>query len=185
MKTISYSQPEFYHFSEDSIELAKFASQFWAKEKKLHLVDMFAGCGVVGIEFFFRHQDTVQLTFIEAEEQYLSHLEENTQSARINMISHFSIEDISTIETVPEDAYIIANPPYFSINTGREPSDIKRRRANFIRIENWRRWLDLVANHQVLFLGREDSNLISCDCRIKKLKSLNNKTGIFTLDRNS
>ena len=146
---------------------------------------MFAGGGVVGIEFYFRHQNTARLTFVEAEEQYLPYLEENIQSAELKSISHLLIEDISTLEIIPKEAYIIANPPYFLASTGRESSDLRRRQANFIKIESWNRWLELVSCHQVLFLGREDSKLISSEQRIKKLKSLKNNTGIFTLDRNS
>ena len=52
-----YSQPKFYHFSEDSIVLAKKGYEVFKKKirggrKDLVLVDAFSGCGVVGLEVF-------------------------------------------------------------------------------------------------------------------------------------
>ncbi|HAU1291084.1 TPA: SAM-dependent methyltransferase, partial [Legionella pneumophila] len=71
--TYNYKQPDEYHFSLDSIHLAKFV----AKQLKpyrdlgsLRVLDLCAGCGIIGIELSWHLQAIRQIDFIEIQDIY-------------------------------------------------------------------------------------------------------------------
>lgn len=184
MKTIDYKQPDFYHFSRDSIDLAEFASIYWVKVEEQHFFDYFSGCGVVGIEFALRLQKPVRLTFIEREKSFESYLIKNIKAAGLKNSCEIIVEDVSRVGQLPKNSFVLANPPYFQEGHGRSSPVKEKNSANFMSMQNWEFWIDSMKNNNVLFLGREDSELIRKFSQIKKLKLLGNQTAIFTLNRN-
>lgn len=116
-----YQQPDFYSFSEDSVFLAKFAADF-CLQNNLNIknaIDLGAGCGVVGIEFFLSYPFLKSIQFVEKQEKFSSFLHENCSSFLkdkadykiiIDEIENFSIQDIDLI---------LMNPPYFLEGTHR------------------------------------------------------------------
>ena len=185
MKTINYSQPEFYHFSQDSIELAKFAAKYWADEEIDHLIDMFCGCGVVGIEFFFRHSKIQKLEFIEREKEFYESIESNLKKSKRKMDYEIKIIDIAELDQLPSESYILANPPYFLEGSGRPAGNEKKHHANFTSAECWNKWMEQVRGHEVLFLGRVKAEHIKKDTKIKLVHQIDDETAIFTLSKNS
>lgn len=78
--TYNYKQPDEYHFSLDSIHLAKFV----AKQLKpyrdlgsLRVLDLCAGCGVIGIELSWHLQAIRQIDFIEIQDIYTEYFYQN------------------------------------------------------------------------------------------------------------
>lgn len=90
--TYEYSQPEEYHFSIDSIEMpwevalalkARIAEGELTAEqlKTWRVLDLCAGCGVLGFELNFHLPEVRHIDFVEVQEVYQSHFEHNKKLA--------------------------------------------------------------------------------------------------------
>jgi tRNA1(Val) A37 N6-methylase TrmN6 len=90
--TYEYSQPEEYHFSIDSIEMpwevvtslkARLAEGELAAAdlKEWKVLDLCAGCGVLGFELNFHLPDLCHIDFVEVQEIYQNHFEHNKNLA--------------------------------------------------------------------------------------------------------
>ncbi len=120
-----YSQPDFYHFSEDSLWLANFVIS-----KKLEInsiLDICAGSGVVGIEVLRKKNlsSLDQATFVEMQKEFSSHIETNLKTFVPNFKSQIFIGPFSTFNSQTLYDCIVCNPPYFLKNQGREKRDIR------------------------------------------------------------
>ncbi len=155
--TYNYSQPEEYHFSLDSIEmpwevaqhlkeriaednLSKKSSpseylrnrmRFWK------VLDLCAGCGVIGFELNFHLPALRQIDFVEVQDIYSSHFEANREKVQNEGEFRFlnmNYEDILKTEQMKETFdLILCNPPYFKIEQGKlSPSEFKNRCRFFI-----------------------------------------------------
>jgi len=134
MNIESYSQPDFYHFSEDSILLSH-----WAKEiinnqyhKGDHFLDLCCGCGVVGIEIIREIKDANHLISVDVENDYRHHFELN----QIKFIPFakevkFICDDILTFskKTSEKFKWIVSNPPYFDQQSSRPSKNEKKNKA--------------------------------------------------------
>src|SRR4051812_43029170 len=116
-----YSQPDFYRFNEDSLKLVN-----WILEKKLNakaILDLGAGCGIIGIELANRmHADS--LTMVELQADYKAHLEKNIDLILDKkIIPHISIQSFK--KWTPNQLYdlIVCNPPYFLPGHGEVSKD--------------------------------------------------------------
>jgi len=82
--TLNYSQPEEYHFSHDSIFLSRHVFEI-IKSQGLHynrILDLCAGCGVIGIDLLFHINKEklklpLELDFIEIQNIYFPHFQKN------------------------------------------------------------------------------------------------------------
>ena len=129
-----YKQPSFYRFSEDSIILAKHAIESLSKESKV--LDVFAGCGVVGLEIFHRAADKIQsLTSVELQVSFRESLLQNIARAKSkNRKTEITVlfKDFQQLHFDKEYFdLIVANPPYFTAGSGRSSSDEKRQLCRF------------------------------------------------------
>ncbi|MBF0297184.1 MAG: hypothetical protein HQK51_00570 [Oligoflexia bacterium] len=148
---MNYHQPDFYHFTEDSIILAAHVSDILTKiiTKKnnppysssyiFSILDVCAGCGIVGIETLikfhssqaqtttqFSQVPTFKLDFIELLFDFHPFIEKNVQQLpnyNINLQSTVCIlglfqEVMIANKKTPYDC-IVANPPYFIANKNR------------------------------------------------------------------
>ncbi len=135
--TFQYSQPSEYRFSHDSVFLAR---HVFERLKNLSLesyriLDLCAGCGVVGLDFLFHCENELGLLptrcdFIEIQSEYLAHFSVNAQRFSRDHI-HFinsNYECLLSAEFFRLYDLIICNPPYFQVTQGKlSPSEFKNR----------------------------------------------------------
>lgn len=119
---MDYNQPEFYHFSEESIRLAKLVKM--PAQNEIKILDMCAGCGVIGIETAKRVQNespnsAIELTFCDVQKEFRESLTIN--SAGIN--SRIFIDDLFNLKHQNYYDIIVCNPPYFDKASFRSSVD--------------------------------------------------------------
>lgn len=146
-----YSQPKFYHFSEDSIHLVKLIKL--DQREQVHVLDVGAGCGVVGIELALRNS-LASITFLEKEESFKPYLKENIEKFIPLIETDIVIKDIMQYKFERKFDLIISNPPYFDFGKGRiSPENEKQNCRTFSSEMNLSRWIDLCMS----FLNPEGS----------------------------
>lgn len=140
--TFQYSQPEEYHFSHDSVFLAR---RVFEMIRELHwqpqsALDLCAGCGIVGLDLLFhltqaQMNSILEFDFLEIQKQYADHFAINL--ARLGPVSTTckfvfgNYADSILSELRPSYDLIVCNPPYFSIENGRVPPNELKRRSRF------------------------------------------------------
>lgn len=149
MFTYSYKQPDAYHFSLDSIHLAEWVAQHLQSRSDLRTVrvlDLCAGCGVIGLELSWYLRELRQFDFVEVQEIYTSYFQENVaivNRPELQLRWHLlNYELLLENEWKEKFDLIVSNPPYFQPTQGMlSPSEFKNRcrffldssMANFIR----------------------------------------------------
>ena len=127
---MDYHQPSFYHFSEDSIELAKLAfkqAQFFEC-----VLDLGCGCGVIGMEFAaLKGESSFQLDGVDIESSYEDFFKTNARSLDLMQTcftqgNFFKLSELGLKSTYD---VIFLNPPYYDIFSSRRSLDLKTDRA--------------------------------------------------------
>lgn len=151
--TFNYVQPEEYRFSHDSVFLARrvFEDLALRGENPRRVLDLCAGCGIVGLDLLFHlHSDPgdagqtlPEITdFLEVQGLYLPFWEQNAKTLRA-LAPELSAENFKQLNFLhvnydtfhPAEGYdlILCNPPYFRPGQGRlSPSDFKNRCRFFL-----------------------------------------------------
>ncbi|MEN0059990.1 MAG: methyltransferase [Bdellovibrio sp.] len=141
--TFHYSQPEEYHFSHDSVFLAREAfAQMPPGLQGLRGLDLCAGCGIVGLDFLYhlrQNQRTpfTDFDFLEVQALYQPHFVENCRRFGEGLpSSSFLLQNYDILQT-PEFRgrydVILSNPPYFRPGQGKmSPSEFKNRCRFFL-----------------------------------------------------
>ncbi len=139
--TYKYSQPFEYRFSLDSIEMAWVVSQEFAKLPseqlaEMKVLDLCAGCGVIGFELNFHIPSLKKIDFVEVQKNYAEHFEANRDLVKNEGQFEFRSMNYDQL-LVPtfQNRYdlILSNPPYFRREQGKlSPSDFKNRCRFFI-----------------------------------------------------
>lgn len=127
-----YCSPSFYAFSEDSITLSKVAIADCEKNQKHGLVlDLGAGCGVVGIEFVKGAKDSSlwRLTCCEKQNEFAPYLKKNLSSHKI--IAEYQFTSFQNFSSKVLYDVILFNPPYFDEKKGRSVKDLNRHSCRF------------------------------------------------------
>jgi len=153
MFTYQYAQPDGYHFSLDSIGLAEFV----AEELKLipdlnqwRVLDLCAGCGVIGIELSWYLPELRHIDFIEVQDIYLTYFQQNVATvnrAELNLQWHTLNYDV-LLEKNWQNQFnlIISNPPYFQPQHGMlSPSEFKNR-CRFYLDSTFERFIGAMVN---------------------------------------
>ncbi len=161
---MNYSQPDFYHFSEDSTKLADYVFQYVIKKEitNLRCADVCAGCGVVGLEFALRinesRQDIKQIDFYELQDSFVPHLKENLSMLKTLNCKIYtkSFKDITEKYDL-----ILSNPPYFIRGTGKVSTNKNKDCCRFFKKGEEQEFMSLFKRCLTpqgvgIFLSRED-----------------------------
>lgn len=139
-----YHQPKEYRFSLDSVFLAQKVAAFIeeaipARQRPvLRILDLCAGCGVIGMELAFHLPDIKTIDFVEVQEVYRPYFQQNI--ALLNRLPEdfrFILKNYAQLAGEDEFAQqydlVVCNPPYFFIGEGLlSPSEFKNRCRFFI-----------------------------------------------------
>ncbi|MDA9793205.1 RsmD family RNA methyltransferase [Bacteriovoracaceae bacterium] len=163
----TYTQPRDYHFSEDSILLAKYAQSHFDCRKVL---DLCAGCGVVGIEYALLSKNIKKLSFLEKQTSFFEDaLGRNCDyllaSKKINIEQIFiSFEQYKVDEKFD---VILCNPPYYNLSQNRTGNSINRSTCTHFDINFYEELFEFIGRS----LNEGGRAFISC-----KQEEIENKT---------
>jgi tRNA1Val (adenine37-N6)-methyltransferase len=135
-----YHQPEDYRFSLDSVFLAQKVAAYLKDHSNLEnlkVLDLCAGCGVVGLELHFHSPTLKKIDFLEVQPLYREYFDKNCEQAKsINSEFHFLEMNYADLITPAfKDTYdiVVSNPPYFFLGEGLlSPNEFKNRCRFFI-----------------------------------------------------
>lgn len=141
--TLNYTQPSEYHFSHDSVLLARLAYEYIVQNNinTNSVLDLCAGCGIVGMDFLFHLKTNNKIVptnsdFLEVQSIYSTYFIKNRQELEkiLNCkipISFLNINYADVHENLNlENKYnfIVSNPPFFRKGQGSlSPSEFKNR----------------------------------------------------------
>ena len=133
--TFNYSQPEEYRFSHDSVFLARRVFELLKSDIKpeWRILDLCAGCGIVGMDFLFHCDRELGLTptqcdFIEVQNEYENHFYVNQQLLGLPRVNLRLLQKNFNDVVDGEYELILCNPPYFDPTAGKlSPSTFKNR----------------------------------------------------------
>ncbi len=160
---IDYFQPEFYHFCEDSLHLVDYV--FKNKKTASHILDLGAGCGVIGIEIANKIRPET-LSLIEVQNEFLSSLEQNIYKYLYPAVKANIIQK-SFSDWQPSSTYdlIVCNPPYFLSGHGIQSPDRRKQTCRSFIIDGWDILLNLTLSclsndGRAFFVIKKDDRLL-------------------------
>ena len=169
--TFKYSQPEGYHFSHDSVFLAR---EVFEKHKndlsRYHILDLCAGCGVVGMDLIFHQLNeshfSGEIDFLEVQEIYKTHFDQNKESLQAefpgqNLKINWIQKNYADVQEFKKYDLIISNPPYFLKESGILSDNEFKNRCRFFLDSGWKEMIlfmqnSLKENGQAYFLVRNE-----------------------------
>lgn len=147
--TFNYVQPHEYHFSHDSVFLARKVFEI-IKDEKIdysRTLDLCSGCGIIGLDLAFHLQNhnlalPKKIDFLEVQKIYEPFFKKNVEtfssvtgkSITADFIN-LNYDQLITTDETDQEKYnlIVSNPPYFRKNQGLlSKSDFKNRCRFFI-----------------------------------------------------
>ncbi len=164
--TYNYKQPEEYHFSLDSIHLARFVANQLESHPDLRsfrVLDLCAGCGVIGIELSWHLREIQHIEFIEIQDVYTEYFYQNIETVnRPELQCHWHLLNYDELHDQKWEGQFdltISNPPYFHVGHGMlSPSTFKNRCRFYIdsSFQSYIRALEnsLAVNGKAYFLLR-------------------------------
>lgn len=139
----NYSQPSFYHFSEDSTELAKFVLSEHVFKDSI-LLDALSGCGIIGIEVVLEAREKIkELYFIDKNPSWRVYIESNMASFLPDRDYHVFYEDYLNWKSQKKFSLIVSNPPYYFSEQFRQSPDHERRMARSWRVADAQAFLQV------------------------------------------
>ena len=132
-----YSQPYFYHFNEDSLRLAEKVKKKIGKAERI--LDLGAGCGIIGIELAI-HFSPRTLTLVELQEEYKEHITKNLKLflPSPGIESQIEISSFSNWNPSGSHDLIVCNPPYYLPGHGQKSKDERRGCARSFIEDDWK-----------------------------------------------
>lgn len=144
-----YFQPALYHFSQDSIALAKRASiDFIGGFANLKILDICAGSGVVGLELNKILENKVDsISFIEKQKDvFEDSIAKNVSTLKIKYNVLFG--DFRLVKLEGKFDIILCNPPYFSQEKNRLSDNIKLRTCTHFEASFYEELIEFVLTHK-------------------------------------
>lgn len=184
----NYHQPDFYHFSEDSVLLAKYAAKKLSHRKDLDVLDLCSGCGVVGIEFVSFMQKVNRIDFVELQKEFKDFMLKNIDDFIAGTQTNILTTGVLEVNFPQQYDLVLANPPYYLDGHGRISDHPKKNTCHFMDKQNFEAFMTLAKNSLkadgiFYFTGRKEQELLKQYLHqglIKEELSLN-KSSIFTL----
>lgn len=184
MFTQTYSQPDYYHFSQSSVEAACWIAQIIKSNhfKSFKLIDLFSGCGIFSIELIHRLPmfKIKQWYLIESQLNYQQHLRLNTQDLliknpvlKIDMLYQDCLDWlIKNQQKILEEDIVLMNPPHFFTSEGKMPDSEEKKMCYFIEEEKWCLFLHqlLQVKCKIFILLRLDTQLYKKTLLVFKIK---------------
>lgn len=138
--TYEYSQPAEYHFCQDSVLFPKFVAQYLKSHPvtdEFRVLDICAGCGVIGFELAHYEPRLKKIDFLELQEEFRKHFDANLQITRKSpedfRFIQANFSELKKPEFANQYDLIVGNPPYFFPGEGRlSPSAFQNRCRFFL-----------------------------------------------------
>lgn len=158
-----YFQPDFYRFNRDSLELIKWAG-FRTKNIK-SVLDLGAGCGVIGIELAIIYRPA-RLDLVELQEDFRPFLESNLRMVPDGTVSNVYFSSFSNWKHPVQYDLIVCNPPYYLPGRGEPSRDLRRGMARSFLRDGWPALLEcirsgLAPDGQAILVLKNEKMLIS------------------------
>lgn len=128
-----YLQPEFYRFNEDSLKLVHLIKEKLSACSAI--LDLGAGCGVIGIELS-SHFNPALLTLVELQNEFHDFLQQNCQKF-VKANFEVFITSFGLWNPLYKYDLVVCNPPYYLPHSGQQSPDERRGRARSFIYENW------------------------------------------------
>lgn len=162
----NYDQPDFYHFSQDSILLAKYIRENY-KKNIFNVLEIGTGCGVISFELHDLGIEYNQMTCLESQLDFKPYFDENKKRFCSSADIIFIHQDFLSWQTDSKYDLIYFNPPYFLSGHGKESLDKKRQNCRSISQDDLIQWFQ-----KSLYLLSTKGQLYFC-LNSNSLKDLN------------
>ena len=173
MHHFEYRQPDFYHFSQTTIEACQWLSQiiFTHNWKVGKIIDCYAGCGVFSMELIARlsNKKLKHIIWIESQREFDSHILYNSVQIKTvyphlicvleKMIDHMAFRKY--VSKVNLHDLLLMNPAHFYLQEGKRANSDKRTNCLFICRDHWLQSLALIKqlNCKKIFLLKNHTQL--------------------------
>ena len=147
--TAQYSQPEEYHYCQDSVIFPMFLAAELARVEigpSFRALDVCAGCGVVGLELAHYEKRIEQFDFMEIQPVFREHFEENRGDRPGFRFWEANYDLLLSPELNGTYDLIVGNPPYFIEGEGLLPASSVKSRCRFFLDSDAERLLRGCAN---------------------------------------
>lgn len=131
---MDYVQPDFYRFNEDSLKLVTRVESTLSKAS--HVLDVGAGCGIIGIELALRI-NIGELHLLEVQQDFLPFIETNLNSFVPQQKCVVTISSFSQFHAPHKFELILCNPPYYLPGRGQSNKNLKRGICRSFQIDSW------------------------------------------------
>lgn len=161
--TWDYHQPNFYRFNQDSLFLVNFVSAQLLPQQNFSILDVGAGCGVIGLELALAFkQDSMNFFLLELQEEFRPCLAANRNFIH-QKVSHHTIDyQIGDLEQQLWGKFdcVVSNPPYFLSGQGQKCASQARQKCRSFENTTPEKFLTHLKSHLKdngvgYFLGRE------------------------------
>lgn len=132
---MDYKQPDFYHFSEDSLKLVK-STLNYLDIVPSNLLDIGSGCGVLAIECANIHESISKIIMLEPQKEFLEFIDYNIIHQLKREVSSEKLNlSFSSFVTDQKFDLILCNPPYFEKGAGRQSPSLQKQICRTFEID--------------------------------------------------